>query len=644
MTPDIITAVHDPNLFLPYVAQGGDLASWANWLTFLRTLYGLKVSEAEHATLRQCTGRDPAKLAGDFSECLLLCGRRSGKSKIIALVGAAEAVLSGKEQGLSKGEIPMVAILSPTRFQSRIIFSYLKGVFESTPLLQGEVECELPREGMRLKNGVEIHIITGDPKTCRGFSVIAAIVDEIAMFGFAEESKVRSDTELVRALRPSLASTGGRLLAVGTPYAARGYAYETFKRAYGNDAAAVLCWNAPSLLMNKVLKESIVNSAIAEDPVAASVEYCVQPGLFREDVETFITRAAVEALVIRGRQELGPQGNRAYAAFADLSGGRHDDAALAIAHMEDRVIVLDCLERYKSPHIPAEVVGLMADALRRYGLEKVVGDAYSAEWSRTAFAQHGINYRRATTSVWKEPSAGQNFAGGVHAVAKPKSQLYAELLPRLHSGEIELLDSETMIVQLCSLQRRVRSGARDSIDHAPGAHDDLANVVAGVADAVITEKFAGAARLDKGAKMPEDPKGRKRRTRTPARRKPKRTGSGHIGDGCEELAKASDGKVTTRQVRMLRALSGQKRAMTRLELKTACGHWPDRKGYHRDWVNGLRDMVPHFVTATQGDLPSGQVGFTYTITAKGKALLAKLDKAREAQAKAAAKAKTGGAV
>ena len=46
---------------------------------------------------------------------------------------------------------------------------------------------------------------------------------EIAMFGLSEESKVRSDTELVRALRPSLASTGGRLLCVGTPYAARGY-------------------------------------------------------------------------------------------------------------------------------------------------------------------------------------------------------------------------------------------------------------------------------------------------------------------------------------------------------------------------------------------------------------------------------------
>ena len=87
-------------------------------------------------------------------------------------------MLSGKEQNLSAGEIGMVAILSPTRFQSRIIHNYLKGVFDSTPLLQNEV-VEEKREGFTLKNGVEVAIITGDPRTCRGFSIIACIVDEI---------------------------------------------------------------------------------------------------------------------------------------------------------------------------------------------------------------------------------------------------------------------------------------------------------------------------------------------------------------------------------------------------------------------------------------------------------------------------------
>src|SRR5262245_23528724 len=234
---NVIQAIHDPNLFRAYLTGGedGELTSWQHWLTLLRVLYGLKTATAEADTIRRCTGRDPERLAkSGYGECFLMCGRRSGKSKIIALVGAAEAVLSGREQRLSKGEIPMVAILSPTRFQSRIIYSYLKGVFDSTPLLQNEV-VEVKKEGFTLRNGVEVAIITGSPQVCRGFSVISCIVDEIAMFGLSEESHVRSDTELVRALRPSLASTEGRLLCVGTPFAAKGYAYQTWKRAYGSD-------------------------------------------------------------------------------------------------------------------------------------------------------------------------------------------------------------------------------------------------------------------------------------------------------------------------------------------------------------------------------------------------------------------------
>jgi hypothetical protein len=44
-----------------------------------------------------------------------------------------------------------------------------------------------------------------------------------------------------------------------------------------------------------------------------------------------------------------------------------------------------------------------------------------------------------------------------------------------------LLDDARLIHQLCALERRTARGGRDSIDHPPGAHDDLVNAVAGVA-------------------------------------------------------------------------------------------------------------------------------------------------------------------
>ena len=54
-------------------------------------------------------------------------------------------------------------------------------------------------------------------------------------------------------------------------------------------------------------------------------------------------------------------------------------------------------------------------------------------------------------------------------------------MPLLNSNRIELLDHPRLVAQLCGLERRTTRGGRDSIDHAPGGHDDLANAVAGAA-------------------------------------------------------------------------------------------------------------------------------------------------------------------
>jgi hypothetical protein len=55
------------------------------------------------------------------------------------------------------------------------------------------------------------------------------------------------------------------------------------------------------------------------------------------------------------------------------------------------------------------------------------------------------------------------------------------LLPVINSRKLDLLDDAQLLTQLVGLERRTARGGRDSIDHAPGAHDDLANAVAGLA-------------------------------------------------------------------------------------------------------------------------------------------------------------------
>ena len=49
----------------------------------------------------------------------------------------------------------------------------------------------------------------------------------------------------------------------------------------------------------------------------------------------------------------------------------------------------------------------------------------------------------------------------------------------MNVARVELLDVPRLHAQLLGLERRTTCGGGDSIDHAPGAHDDRANAVAG---------------------------------------------------------------------------------------------------------------------------------------------------------------------
>jgi hypothetical protein len=406
-----------------------------------------------------------------FDTALFLTGRRSGKSRIAAVIGAYEAALAGHEAKLAKGEQGFVAICSPTRSQSRIVKNYLRAIFEA-PILAREVVRET-KQGFELRSGIAIEIITGDFRTVRGFTLVAAIVDEICFFGLDEESKIKSDTELVRAIQPSLATCGGKFIGISSPYAKRGWSYKQYQRNFANDAGKTLIWNCPSRTMNETLSQRIIDDAMAEDMAAALSEY---GGQWRDDVGIFIPREVLERLVVPGRTELLPDEKARYSAFVDVSGGRADDSTLAIAHRAERKVVIDLIRRWRPPFNPYEVIRDMTQEVRRYGLHRVTGDNYSAEFVAQAFQGYGVRYTKAE---------------------KPKSALYVELLPRLCSGEMELPDDEALINQLAGLERRTRSGGKDIIDHPPGGHDDLANALAGVAEMTFTpRRRVGCVRIE----------------------------------------------------------------------------------------------------------------------------------------------------
>jgi hypothetical protein len=148
-----------------------------------------------------------------------------------------------------------------------------------------------------------------------------------------------------------------------------------------------------------------------------------------------------------------------YVAFVDPSGGSADSMTMAIGHREKDVAILDAIRERRPPFSPEDVVSEFANTLKSYRITKVTGDRYAGEWPAERFDFHGIKYEPATA---------------------PKSDLYCDLLPVINSRKVDLLDNERLVAQLCGLERRTSRGGRDSIDHAPGSHDDVANCLAGL--------------------------------------------------------------------------------------------------------------------------------------------------------------------
>jgi hypothetical protein len=215
-------------------------------------------------------------------------------------------------------------------------------------------------------------------------------------------------------------------------------------------------WQAATREINASVPQSVIDAAMEEDQPRAMAEWSAQ---FRVDVESFVSREAVHLCVALDVHERAPMSSVRYYGFVDPSGGSADSMTLAVGHREGDVVVLDALRERKPAFSPEDVVSEFAELLKSYRVTSISGDRYAGEWPKERFRDHGISY---------EPAQ------------KPKSDLYRDLLPAINSRKIDLLDHPRLLTQLVGLERRTARGGRDSIDHAPGAHDDLANAVAGL--------------------------------------------------------------------------------------------------------------------------------------------------------------------
>lgn len=445
----LLQAIHDPQLFRPLF---NDLNTWNSWLIVLKAIFASPMEDAETGLFRQLTGRTTPPLQ-PVQECWLVVGRRGGKSFIVALIAVFLATFKDYRPFLGPGETGVGMVTATDRKQARVILRYVTALLNAVPMLATMIERQ-DSESIDLNNRVSIEITTASYRTIRGYTVVAALCDEIAFW--RSEDSANPAEEILAALRPAMSTIpGALLLALSTPYRRSGPLYESYRRHYGQDSP-VLVIQADTRTMNPSVPQSVIDRAFEQDPVNASAEYLAQ---FRSDVGSFLDSDLIERAVEPGRPERAPVEAVHYWAFTDPSGGSHDSFTLAIGHREGERLVLDVLRGITPPFDPSAVVKELCALLKSYRCDRVTGDHYAGEWVVEAFSKEGVTYRHSERN---------------------KSELYLEALPLFAQGCVELLDLPRLTMELMQLERRTARSGRDSVDHPPAGHDDHANSCCGV--------------------------------------------------------------------------------------------------------------------------------------------------------------------
>ena len=446
-------ALADPQLL------GGALPGelWSHWRVLLIAAVGEALTKAERKIFKALTGRD--KEPGCMVEVLLIvAGRRSGKSKALSALSVYLSTLCDWSENLSLGETGTSLFLAPTEKQASYAHGYTVAIVDNTELLRSMVASRTA-SSLELQRRITLETAAASWRHVRGGTAISICLDECAFFHNTDLAN--SDEELMVALRPSLATTGGPMLIASSPATMEGLVYKLWKRHYGAAGdPRILVVQTDTRTLNPSLRQDVIDRAFADDPDSAIAEY---GGEFRQPVSAYLERSLVEKAIDGDTTIRVPLPGVSYVAFVDPAGGTGTDSfTMCIAHMahdKDRdVVVIDALYESKPPFNFQEIVSALAAHLLVWNINTVTGDDWGGGATRSAFSHVGITYQPCPLSA---------------------SELYLHSLVGWTSGTIVMLQQPKCVEQLCALRRKIGQAGKESIVHPRNGHDDLANALSG---------------------------------------------------------------------------------------------------------------------------------------------------------------------
>ncbi|MBI5531510.1 MAG: hypothetical protein HY898_02265 [Deltaproteobacteria bacterium] len=437
--------------------------------TVLKSFWGEPLDADELAMFRTLTGNERAKPnPGGTREAWVCAGRRGGKTTRIAAPCAVAAALdTSLRVGLAPGERLRILTIAPTIEHTRQDFHAIKGLLAVLGIphtaRDGDLEIELSGAPVLFQSAVATAL--GPRSGTAGFVVI----DEAALLPTTPEA-VGYDKDVIASVKPALATTGGRLLVLSSPWAQAGEHYRLTVKERGKATARRVSFWGPTWIWNPSLTEAMTHE-LEEDLRRWQREYAALAGATED---SYFAPTDIDAVVDTGVRERPPVPGQRYAAGLDVA-FRRDRTVLTIGHREYRaqlsappldVIVVDLIRVWKpTPGVPLDFDKLMAEVaaiVHRYRDPKVGRDAFASDAVLSALKQRGI------------ASAELSMAPASQALR------FDMLAQRIATSRFRLVDEPIAIEELKGLRVKLHAGGRIEIaaPNRSGAHDDCADSIA----------------------------------------------------------------------------------------------------------------------------------------------------------------------
>jgi hypothetical protein len=384
-----------------------------------------------------------SKIGLEFSELLLVLGRRSGKSMIVGILALYESykmLQMGNPQdvfgNLNEGDTITILNVAVSEQQAKeAVFDKIKPMILNSPYFKTkispnslqnrsvrfltphdeEINKQLLQEGLPQREG-SIYLLSGhsNSDSLVGKSLAVVIIDEMASMVAKDGSKM-SDEELYTKLKNSIWTFGkkGKIICISNPLSRDGKFFELYEQSFNDNR--ILMIQLPSYKVNPTLDQRALDEEREQAQKTGQYEsYSMQieARFSGGSADPFIPSEFIDDAFQKGRDRRRTErGNPNLLYYIHLDPAKNsDNYALAIVHVEEntfeqdvdgnpkKVVIVDHMHMWQpsetgEPVNISEVDNRVLELSRRFNLVSITYDQWESAASSQFLQRMGLPVR-----------------------------------------------------------------------------------------------------------------------------------------------------------------------------------------------------------------------------------------------------------